>query len=203
MTTSSGLGPANGSVFAIGVALYGSVKKLSGCWAGLGGVLNMVFAKAEGSAWSGGGVSMGESWLSAFEDSRLTGVGAFSWGFESFRFRRGNPRDEDPAFGSLDLDESSVRFAMGASTRVLPLDFCSWAFFFLAAAKTCNFDIFGTPSGEPPSSPPRGYKGAMKVACRSSGILSHGISPKKSLTENGFEHSSFRDPTHSPSAHSS
>jgi hypothetical protein len=43
----------------------------------------------------------------------------------------------------------------------------------------------------------------MKVACRSSGILSHGISPKKSLTENGFKHSPFRDSIRNTSARSS
>lgn len=78
MTTSSGLGPANGSVLVIGFALYGSVKKLSGLGEAFDGVLNMMFAKAEGSAWSSGGVSIGISWLSSFGDSRSTGIGAFS-----------------------------------------------------------------------------------------------------------------------------
>jgi hypothetical protein len=40
-------------------------------------VLNLEFAKAENSAWSGGGVFMGGSWFSSLEDPRSIGVGAF------------------------------------------------------------------------------------------------------------------------------
>jgi hypothetical protein len=80
MTTSSGLGPANGSVTMVGLdALYGSVKRLSGCCREEGWevLLNMVLAKAEGSAWSSGGVSMGSSWLLCV-GFRSMGVGIFS-----------------------------------------------------------------------------------------------------------------------------
>lgn len=127
MTTSSGLGPANGSVIVAGSgALYGNVKRLP---EGLreedvGLLLNIVFANAEGSAWSSGEASVGMSGL-VCRDSLSTGVGIFVCGFESLRLRCGNPREEDPAFDDADLEDSSVRFAMGCSTLVLELDLCS------------------------------------------------------------------------------
>lgn len=68
MTTSSGLGPAKGSVVAgVAVAAYGSVKRLAECFGGERSLeLNMVLAKAEGSAWSKspGEIDMGISFVS-------------------------------------------------------------------------------------------------------------------------------------------
>lgn len=95
---------------------------------------------------------------------------------------------------------------MGVSIPDVPLDFCSSAFFFLAAAKACNFDIFGAPSDEPPNRPPLGPNGGVIIACRSTGILNHGASAKKSLNENDtglgqifVSKQSYSVPTYQPS----
>lgn len=98
MTTSSGLGPAKGLVVeGVEEAVYGSVNRLTGR---LGGErpleLNIVFANAEGSAWSNC-----KDWtdigtlpfvLEIFSvcGGILTGL---SCGSEFFLFRSGNPRD--------------------------------------------------------------------------------------------------------------
>ena len=134
---------------------------------------------------------------------RDTGLAGISCGSEFFLFRSGNPRDDcfivDVAIGLSILSAEQLarsdrdNSAMGLSIPDAPFNFCSCAFFLRAAARACNFDIFGASSDEPPKRPPRGYKGAIKTACRSSGTLSHGISLKKSENENGlarvFEHS--------------
>ena len=125
--------------------------------------------------------------------SACVGFVTFSCGLESFRFRIGKPLVivlvGDVGSFSLPELEFNERSAIGFSTPEPPFDFCSWAFFFLAAAKACNLDILGAPSEEPPSNPPLGYRGAINTACRSWGVFNHGISPKKSLYEKGVEQS--------------
>lgn len=123
---------------------------------------------------------------------------AFSCGSEFFLFRTGNRRDgclnagvgfaASASVAELFLWSVRDNPAIGFSTPDVPFDFCSCAFFFRAAARACNFDILGAPSDEPPRRPPRGYRGAMKIVCRSAGILYHGVSLKNSENENGFAH---------------
>lgn len=175
ITTSSGLGPAKGLVvIGVGEAAYGSVKRLTGRLGGERALeLNIVFAKAEGSAWSNsnGGADIGTfSWVPETFSACGEDLSGFSWGSEFFLFRSGNPRGGclDVGAGLL-FSGSSERPLLkespdiGFSTPKVPFDFCSWAFFLRAAARACNFDTFGAPSDEPPRSPPRGYNGAIKT----------------------------------------
>jgi hypothetical protein len=209
MTTSSGLGPAKGLVVAgVAVAVYGSVKRLAGRLVGKRSLEpNIVLAKAEGFAWSKSKYGVERCALSFPPGSFSVDCGAlkaFSCEFEFFLFRSGNPREgcltEDgglvaPGFCPCiwSVRESS---AIGFSNSDAPFDFSSCALFFRAAARACNFDILGAPFDEPPRRPPRGYRGAMKRACRSTGMLSHGASLKNSENEKGFllvfEHPTIR-----------
>lgn len=166
MTTSSGLGPANGSVTAGAVLeAYGRLNRLD-ARVGREVVLNMVFAKADGSACCIGCTSSGCSIFVVSTCFLGEGGGAFSWGFESFLFRRGKLRDDfdvDISKRLPSLCSLMERLAIGFSTSDEPEGFCSWALFFRAAARACNFDILGAPSDDPPNSPPLGYSGGIRI----------------------------------------
>lgn len=62
----------------------------------------------------------------------------------------------------------------------------SFSFLFRAAAKAANLETFGAASlGLPPRSPPRGYRGSIRISPRRcNGTLSQGQSREKSLVEN-------------------
>lgn len=93
------------------------------------GLLNMVLANAEGSAWFIGAISIRVSGTAISVSFLGEGAfGGFSCGLESFLFRRGNPREDGFAevpvalasFGTPLRESSDIGF----STPELP-DFCS------------------------------------------------------------------------------
>jgi hypothetical protein len=85
---------------------------------------------------------------------------------------------------SLSRREMEVLMDFGPT----PPDF-SFSFLFRAAAKAASLETFGAASlGLPPRSPPRGYRGSIRIfPRRCNGMLSQGQSRKKSLVENESE----------------